>query len=196
MAAYGALARELGVRLHLDGARLFNAAMALGVPASEIAAPVDSVMFCLSKGLCAPVGSMFVSDQATVDRARALRKLLGGQMRQAGVLAAAGIVALEQMVSRLPEDHAQARRLAAGLEGVPGLAVEGEPETNLVMIRVTAPGVTAREFAARAWDAGVRAFAVGPDRIRFCLYRDISADDVEYAVSTLRQATGSLNKEG
>jgi threonine aldolase len=195
VAAYGALAAELGLRLHLDGARIFNAAVALGAPAAEIAAPVHSVMFCLSKGLCAPVGSMFVSDEATVDRARGLRKLLGGQMRQAGVLAAAGIVALEQMVPRLAEDHAHARRLAAGLQSTPGLAVEGEPETNLVMVHVTAPGVTAKEFAARAWEAGVRAFAVGPDRIRFCLYRDITAEDVDHAVATLRSVAGHLSTE-
>jgi threonine aldolase len=130
---------------------------------------------------------MFVSDRATVERARGLRKLLGGQMRQAGVLAAAGIVALERMVSRLADDHANARLLAAGLRGIPGLAVEGEPQTNLVMCRVTAPGVTAKEFAARAWDAGVRVFAVGPDRLRFCLYRDISADGVEAAIAALQR---------
>jgi threonine aldolase len=187
MASYGTLAAELGLRLHLDGARIFNASVALGVPAAEIAAPAHSVMFCLSKGLCAPVGSMFVSDRPTVERARELRKLLGGQMRQAGVLAAAGIVALERMVSRLADDHANARRLAAGLRAIPGLAVEGEPQTNLVMLRVTAPGISAKEFAVRAWEEGVRSYAVATDRIRFCLYRDISPDDVEVAIAALRR---------
>ncbi len=184
---YRALADEMGVRLHLDGARLFHAAVALGVPAAELAAPAHSVMFCLSKGLCAPVGSLLVSDRGVIERAWTLRKMLGGQMRQAGVLAAAGIVSLERMVSRLPEDHANARRLADGLRRIAGLDVP-EPQTNLVLCRPAGRGLSPQQFVERAAAAGVLAFAFGGDRVRFCLYRDITAADVDHALASLRQA--------
>jgi len=132
-----AFAHERGLKVHLDGARIFNAAIALGVPAKALADPVDSVTFCLSKGLCAPVGSVLCGTKEFIARARRIRKMTGGGMRQAGILAAAGIVALETMVDRLDEDHARARRLADGLRGVPGFALDpGIPATNMVFVSV------------------------------------------------------------
>jgi threonine aldolase len=130
------LAHSHGLRLHLDGARIFNAAAALGVPAAELAAPADSVTFCLSKGLCAPVGSVLCGSSEFVRRARRARKQLGGGMRQAGVLAAAGIVALQTMPQRLHEDHRRARELADGLRSIPGVRlVTDPPATNMVYLR-------------------------------------------------------------
>ncbi len=132
------LAHARGLRLHIDGARIFNAAAALGVSAQELASPADSVTFCLSKGLCAPVGSVLCGEVSFIRRARRIRKALGGGMRQVGVLAAAGIVALERMADRLAEDHARARRLAEGLSGIPGVTVENlPPATNMVYIRLS-----------------------------------------------------------
>ena len=131
-------AHARGLSVHLDGARIFNAAVAQGVPASELAGPVDSVTFCLSKGLCAPVGSVLCGSKPFIAKARRLRKMLGGGMRQAGILAAAGIVALEKMVERLVEDHARAKKLADGLRLVPGLQLDpGTPATNMVFLSLT-----------------------------------------------------------
>lgn len=130
------VARERGVPVHMDGARIFNAAAALGVPPAAIAAEVDTVQFCLSKGLAAPVGSLVAGDAGFIEAARRGRKIVGGAMRQAGVVAAAGIVALEEMVDRLPEDHARARRLAEGLAEIPGVTVDLETvQTNIVIFR-------------------------------------------------------------
>jgi len=134
----GALAREHGLRLHIDGARIFNAAVAQDVSVKDLVAPADSVMFCLSKGLAAPVGSMLVGSQAFINRARYLRKMVGGGMRQAGIIAAAGIFSLENMVGRLSEDHARARRLADGLRQVKALNVDpGLPPTNMVYFNLS-----------------------------------------------------------
>lgn len=183
-----ALAEEMGMRLHVDGARVFNAAVALGVPAAELAAPAHTLTFCLSKGLSAPVGSVLVGDRATIEKARALRLVIGGQMRQAGVLAAAGIVALQEAEARLSDDHAKARRLAAGLSAIPGIEVEEEPPTNLVFCRVSGLGLSAAEFMERARAAGVLHLTVPHERIRFCLYRDISVEDVDFAIAAVRRA--------
>jgi len=136
-----AFAHEHGLKVHLDGARIFHAAAALGVPAKALAEPVDSVTFCLSKALCAPVGSVLCGTKEFIAKARRVRKMVGGGMRQAGILAAAGIVALETMVDRLGEDHARARRLADGLRVVPGLTLEpGTPATNMVFVSLS-PGI-------------------------------------------------------
>ena len=163
----GDLAAEHGLALHLDGARLFNAAVAQGVGAWELSAPADSVSVCLSKGLCAPVGSVLVGSKAFIAQAHRLRKQLGGGMRQAGVLAAAGVVALECMVDRLVEDHVRARRLASGLAKIPGLALDpGSPYTNMVFVEL-APDApcTAAEVAARLAGQGVNVGAVAERRI-------------------------------
>jgi threonine aldolase len=131
----GSLAHSAGLKLHIDGARIFNASVALGVNAAELAEPGDSITFCLSKGLCAPVGSLLCGSKDFIYRAHRTRKQLGGGMRQVGVLAAAGIVALDKMTDRLVEDHANARRLAELLSGVPGLVLDkGLPSTNMVFI--------------------------------------------------------------
>lgn len=128
----GKLAKENGLLLHIDGARIFNAAAALDVNVKELVAPADSVMFCLSKGLASPVGSMLVGTKAFIARARHLRKMLGGGMRQVGVLAAAGLISLEKMTGRLKQDHARAKNLFAGLKQLPGLRIEAEPLSNMV----------------------------------------------------------------
>lgn len=187
-----AAARELGLRLHMDGARLFNAVVATGIPAAEWAKPFDTVTFCLSKGLGAPVGSLVCGDAETIDRVHRVRKMLGGGMRQAGILAAAGLFALERNVSRLADDHANAKRLAAGLERL-GLEVTPPPETNIVIFRAR----DAVAFLGAARDAGVLLNRIGPDSLRAVTHLDVSAADVDEALlrlgrhdATRRAATG------
>lgn len=182
-------AHELGLVVHLDGARIFNAAVALGVPAKAIVRECDSVMFCVSKGLSAPVGSVLVGSQTFIDRARRFRKMVGGGMRQAGVIAAAGVVALKTMVNRLAEDHANARRLAEGLAAVPGLSVDlTRVRTNMVLLEVGDPLGSAAEFAARMKREGVLAFDVGRQTIRLVTHRHITQDDISRALEAVRRA--------
>jgi len=184
MARYVELARREGLRLHLDGARIFNAAVALNVGVKELVEGADSVMFCLSKGLCAPVGSMLVSDEETVREARRIRGLMGGQMRQAGMVAAAGIVALERMMDRLEEDHRRARRLAEGLARIEGLDVlTNPPQTNIVLVDPSPSGIAGRVFAERLSDQGTLAIAFTDRRVRYVTYRDTDDEDVEYAIA-------------
>lgn len=183
-------AHALGVPVHLDGARVFNAAVALDVPASRVVEPVDSAMFSLSKGLGAPVGSMLVGSEAFVERARRNRKLFGGGMRQAGVIAAPGLVALsEENRARLAEDHENARRLAAGLDGLGGLSVP-EPETNVVLVHTEETGYTAEEFLAACEPEGVLGVPFDEQLVRFCTHRDV-AGDVEEAIAAVRSALSS-----
>ena len=189
-AALAELAHASGVPVHLDGARVFNAAVAQQVDVQQLTGPVDSVMFCLSKGLSAPVGSMLAGSSAFIDRARRMRKMLGGGMRQAGVLAAAGLIALNEMVDRLAEDHANAQRLAAGLAGVPGLEME-PVETNLVFGNCRPP-MTARDFVRRCREAGVLLDQTSASRWRMATHRGVTADDVEYAISAVRQVMGAV----
>ncbi len=162
------LVRPRGLKLHVDGARIFNAAAALGVPATELTAPADSVTFCLSKALCAPVGSVLCGSAEFILKARRIRKQLGGGMRQAGVLAAAGMVALETMVERLGEDHLRARRLAEGLRQIAGLELDPPlPQSNMVFANLTADVVlNAAQVAERLKALGVRVMASGPRRFR------------------------------
>jgi len=182
-----ALAHRRGLAVHLDGARIFNAAIALGVPASDIAATADSVMFCLSKGLGAPVGSVLTGSREFIDRARKNRKMLGGGMRQAGVIAAAGIVALETMIDRLQEDHANARYLGENLAEIPGLAVDmSTVETNMVMCDVTRPGLSADALSRRLRDRGVLVNAIGPTRLRFVTHKDVSRSDIARALEIIK----------
>ena len=178
-----AVARDRGVPVHLDGARLFNAAVALDEPASAFAAHVDSAMFCLSKGLGAPVGSMLVGSEDFVSEARRVRKLFGGGMRQAGVLGAAGLHALEN-VDRLATDHEHAQLLAAGLDDLDGMVVE-QPETNIVVADVTGTGMTEDEFASACSDAGVQCSGFGGGRVRLCTHLDVSREDVDAAVDAV-----------
>lgn len=193
LAAVAETAHEAGLPVHLDGARIFNAALAAGIDAAEIARPVDSVMFCLSKGLSAPVGSVVVGTAEWVERARRNRKILGGAMRQSGVIAAAGLVALQRMVDRLVTDHANARRLAEGLGGLPGLRVDLERvQTNIVMCDVSSLGVAAPEFARRLAERGVLANAVDARRLRLVTHKDVSLGEVESALSEIAGVCRSL----
>jgi threonine aldolase len=177
-------ARRRNLPVHLDGARIFNAAVALGVPASALAAEVDSVMFCLSKGLSAPVGSMLVGSSDFVAAARRVRKLLGGGMRQAGIIAAAGLVALNEMVERLTEDHANARKLADGLANIPGVAVDPSVvESNMVFFGA-ADGDNARLVDAVA-AVGVLLSGSDDGRIRAVTHYGISSEDIDAALGII-----------
>jgi threonine aldolase len=193
-APHVAIARERGMSIHLDGARLFNAAAALGLPASELAAIADSVTFCLSKGLGAPVGSMLCGSHEFIKKARIHRQYLGGTMRQAGIIAAAGIVALDTMIDRLPEDHANAAFLAEGFAQLPGIVLPFPVETNLVFIDVAATGMTAQEVVARLEPSGVRLGAFYNDRlIRIVTHYEISREDCEIAIAELGKVLESAN---
>jgi threonine aldolase len=181
------LAKEKGLKVHLDGARIFNAAVATSIPASEYAQYADSVTFCLSKGLCCPVGSVLCGTQAFIDRARRVRKLLGGAMRQAGVLAACGLVALETMIDRLADDHRNARRLAQGIAGLPGITVDVEAvQTNMVYFDTAIP---ATEFVEKLASRRVRCVATAPNRIRMVTHHDVDTEDIEYTIGVFHKIT-------
>ncbi|OHB79169.1 MAG: threonine aldolase [Planctomycetes bacterium RBG_16_55_9] len=189
MAAVAALACKWDLRVHLDGARIFNAAVALGVDVKEIARHADSVSFCLSKGLSAPVGSLVCGSKEFVAEARRNRKVLGGGMRQCGIIAAAGIVALEQMVERLAEDHANARRLAEGIARIAGLSIEPEKvQTNIVYFDLASEVLVAEEFTKRLVDRGVKVIQTGPARFRAVTHYGISSDDIDAALVALSKA--------
>jgi len=179
--AAGDAARAHGLKVHLDGARIFNAAVALGVEAAEIAACADTVTFCLSKGLACPVGSIFCGRAESVEEARRWRKRLGGGMRQVGVLAAAGLIALDHMVDRLAEDHANARTLAEGLAELPGVKCDlSRVQTNLVYFeleRMPAPA-----FTDECTKHGLLGDWIGPQRVRFVTHYGIDAQDIQSAL--------------
>lgn len=181
-------ARERGVPVHLDGARIFNAAVALGVPARELCREADSVMFCFSKGLSAPVGSVVCGRREFIEEARRVRRVVGGGMRQAGVLAAAALVALRTMVERLAEDHASARRLADGAAEIPALRVDREGvQTNIVVFghREGAAGCTRVVQGLR--ERGVLASQLAADNVRLVTHRHIGSAEVERALAALRE---------
>jgi threonine aldolase len=184
-------AHARGLVVHMDGARVFNSAVAQGLDVKTLTAPVDSVTFCLSKGLCAPVGSVLCGSKAFIARARRLRKHLGGGMRQAGIIAAAGIVALDQMVGRLAEDHARAKKLAAGLRAVPGLSVD-EPPTNMVFFNLAdSIKLSVHEIELEMKKRGILIESVGKQRrFRFVTHYWIDDAAVEKTVETLRQVIG------
>ena len=183
MQTVGEIARRHGLKLHVDGARFFNAAVALGVAPDQLAAEADSVSFCLSKGLAAPVGSVVCGSREFIARARRARKVLGGGMRQAGVLAAAGILALEEMVDRLTNDHANARKLAEGLARMPGLDVDpARIKTNIVYFGVSRDDMTAEQLVARLDEQGARMLPVGVGRIRAVTHYHITEEDIEYTL--------------
>lgn len=180
-------ARAHGLALHCDGARLMNAAVATGLPARELAAPFDTVSLCFSKGLGAPVGSVIAGSRAAMREAHALRKLLGGGMRQAGIIAAGALYALEHHVERLAEDHEHAAILAHAVADTPGLALEVEPvETNLVWFTVD-PGLgTASQVAAILREQGILISALGPQTLRACTHLDVARAAVERAALAIR----------
>jgi threonine aldolase len=177
-------ARQAGLALHLDGARIFSAEVATGTPVAEWAEPFDSVSFCLSKGLGAPVGSVLVGSRDFIRQAYRARKLLGGAMRQAGVLAAAGVYALEHHVKRLSDDHERARRLAAGLRGLTGVEAVSEPETNMVLFSVA----NAAHFVRASRERGLRINPIGPGRLRAVTHLDVEPGDIDAALEIVREA--------
>jgi threonine aldolase len=193
MRAIQRFAQERGLLVHLDGARLFNAAIALNVDAREITRHVDSVQFCLSKGLAAPVGSILAGDAAFIARARRVRKLVGGGMRQAGIIAAAGIVALQQMVERLAEDHANARLLANGLASFPQIAIDlGTVQSDIVIFRLRAGYGTPEAFARAVAERGLLIGGIGRGYIRAVTHYGIDAGDIEEALEIVRATLADM----
>lgn len=183
-------AHELGIKVHMDGARIFNAACHLNLPVREVAAPADTVMFCLSKGLGAPVGSMLVGTSADIERGRSYRKRLGGAMRQVGVLGAAGPVALEEMPHRLGEDHANAKFLAAELAKIPKIQIDpSRVVTNIVVFDITRTGFTAAELSSRLKQRGVLMNeAASPRQMRGVTHYDVTRQDCATAAGLLAEA--------
>jgi len=186
-------AHERNLPVHLDGARIFNAAVALNDSVANLARPADSVMFCLSKGLGAPVGSMLLGEKAFIGEARVVRKMLGGGMRQAGVLAAAGLIALQESPKGLSEDHANAKRLAEGLAELPGVRVDPERVvTNIVIFDVTQTGLSADSICGQLRERGVLASGFGSS-IRMVTHYDVSRDDIETALREVRSVIANNN---
>jgi threonine aldolase len=178
-------AHEKGVSVHLDGARLFNAAVATGTPAGEFATYADSVTFCLSKGLGCPVGSVLCGSADFIHAARRVRKMLGGGMRQVGVLAACGLVALDTMIDRLAEDHVNARKLAHGIVGAPGIKVDAEAvQTNMVYIDTVGQ---AADLVDRLGKRGVLCLHTAQRRIRFVTHCDVDAEDIVRAIAAIHE---------
>lgn len=181
-----ALAGRHGIKLHLDGARVFNAAVALGVDVRELTRSVDSMIFCLSKGLSAPIGSVICGTQEFIGEALRTRKVLGGGMRQTGIIAAAGMVALEEMVARLKEDHANARSLAEGIAQIPGLSTDTEGvKTNIIYFELVSQRLTADEFITRAGLKGLKFLPTGPSRFRMVTHYGIEPEDIAEALAVL-----------
>ena len=181
-------AKQNHMKVHLDGARLFNAAVSLGVPAKDLTRGSDSVMICLAKSLCAPVGSALVGDRDFIQRARRWRSTLGGGMRQSGVLAAAGIVALRTMIDRLAVDHENAKLLGKELKTIPGIDVdESIIHTNLVYGRLDPKLATPADFEMTMREHGVYCFAASQTEVRFCTHKDVSKEQILEAVSIIKQ---------
>ena len=186
MAEVHAIAREHDVPVHIDGARIFNAAAALGIEAAAVAQHADSVCFCVSKGLSAPIGSLVCGSAKFIERVRSFRRMVGGNMRQAGPIAAAGIVALENMTTRLAEDHVTAQRLASALHAIDGSIVDpASVETNLVRASMRASGRKAEQWSADLLQLGVRVSACSVWDLRFVTHRHISGADVDRAVDAV-----------
>jgi threonine aldolase len=185
-------AHERGVRVHLDGARIFNASVALGIPVHKIAAPADTVMYCLSKGLGAPVGSILAGPADLIAKARLYRKRLGGGMRQAGILAAAGLVALEESPAKLAIDHANARFLAEGLAKIPSVQVDpAKVETNVVVFDVSGTGIAPAEISARLKQRGVLMNAINDRCVRAVTHYDVSREQCAHAVEAAAEAVAA-----
>ncbi|MDH4239120.1 MAG: low-specificity L-threonine aldolase [Phycisphaerae bacterium] len=184
-----AVAKSHGLSLHLDGARIFNAAVALGVDVKELTRCVDSVSFCLSKGLSAPVGSAVCGSSEFIAEARRTRKVLGGGMRQAGIIAAAGIVAMEQMVERLAEDHANARRLAEGIDQIEGLCINAAAvQTNIIYFDLVSDKLDIETFVKKLEKKGVRLLHIGgPRRCRAVAHYGIEAEDIDVTLAAMRE---------
>jgi len=186
-----ALAKRHGLLVHLDGARIFNAAVALGVSVTELTKSVDSLIFCLSKGLSAPIGSVVCGSREFIAEALRTRKVLGGGMRQTGVIAAAGTIALEQMVDRLTEDHMNARRLAEGIAQIPGLSIDpARIKTNIIFFDLVNDRLTADEFIKQLGQKGIRLLPTGPSRFRMVTHYGINSEDIDAALVALGEVMG------
>ena len=182
------LARAHNIKLHIDGARIFNAAVAQGVEVQELVEDADSVSFCMSKGLAAPVGSIICGSKDFIDQARGIRKGLGGGMRQAGIIAAAGIVALETMVDRLQEDHTNARLLADGIADLPGVVLDPETiKTNIIYFDLDDNAIESANFLTVLAAKGIQFFDTGPRRFRMVTHYGITAEDILYTIDAFKQ---------
>jgi len=190
LTAYQTLCQKHGMKIHLDGARIFNAAVALGVDVKEITAKVDTVNFCLSKGLRSPVGSLLCGPADFIDKARIWRKRLGGGMRQAGILAACGIVSLEKMVDRLEVDHRRARALAQAISQIPGLSIDWDRvQTNIVLVQTDSP---AEEWCNSLKKEGVWCFPVAPNRFRLVFHADVDDEAIAYAQAAFNRLASAV----
>lgn len=187
MKAVYEVARKYDIPVHLDGARIFNASVATGIDAKEFASYTDSVQFCLSKGLGAPVGSILAGDQDFIEQARKWRKRLGGGLRQAGIIAAPGIIALNTMVERLEEDHENAKTLAEGLGNIKGLQIENLVETNIVVANVANLNISADQFVHLLKENGILVNAFSRESIRLVTHYDVSSDKIHEAVNTIQR---------
>jgi threonine aldolase len=182
------LARAHNIKLHIDGARIFNAAVAQGVEVQELVEDADSVSFCMSKGLAAPVGSIICGSKDFIDQARGIRKGLGGGMRQAGIIAAAGIVALETMVDRLQEDHINARILADGIADLPGVVLDPETiKTNIIYFDLDDATLESANFLTVLAAKGIQFFDTGPRRFRMVTHYGITAEDILFTIDGFKQ---------
>ena len=183
---------DAGLPVHLDGARAFNASVALGIPVGQLTAKADTVMFCLSKGLGAPVGSLLVGSAELMDRGRIYRKALGGGMRQAGILAAAGLIALEQGPQKLKQDHANARFLADGLAQIPGIKIDpAKVQTNILICDVSGTGMTSHELSRKLAQRNVLANGFAPQLIRFVTHLDVNREQCAQAVEIVASTCGA-----
>lgn len=186
--ALGKVVHEHGLKLYMDGARIFNAAVALKVDVREFTRYVDNLMFCLSKGLSCPVGSLVVGDEEFIEKARKIRKMLGGGMRQAGIIAAPGIIALEKMIDRLEEDHINAKLLARGLNEIEGILVDLKTvQTNIVLLDITGLGVSSKKFVSLLEKRGVLALPREGARIRMVTHRGIEKEHIERALTIIEE---------
>ena len=183
---------DAGLPVHLDGARVFNASVALGIPVGQLTAKADTVMFCLSKGLGAPVGSLLVGSAELMDRGRIYRKALGGGMRQAGILAAAGVIALQQGPQKLKQDHANARLLAEGLAQIPGIKIDPDKvQTNILICDISGTGMTSTELSRKLGQRNVLANGVSPQIIRFVTHLDVSREQCAQALEIVASTCGA-----
>lgn len=189
------LAQTYGVKVHCDGARIFNAAIYLGTEVKNLCRYTDSIMFCISKGLSAPVGSLVCGSKEFIEQARFYRKLLGGTMRQAGIIAAPGIISLTNMIERLKEDHENAALLAKGLEKIPGIQLRNQVQTNIIYIDLSELGITGDEYRTRMLNYGVRTGGGGLPEARLVTHRGIKKEDVLKVIESTRSVVGDLDGE-
>ena len=185
-----------GLKLHIDGARIFNAAVALGVDVKQFTRHADSVMFCLSKGLSCPIGSIVAGDSEFIERARKFRLMAGGGMRQAGIIAAPGIIALEKMIGRLKEDHENARILAEGLSKIEGIRIDlDRVQTNIVLADISWLGVETESFIKTLYSRGVRTESLEKGKLRMVTHRGVTREDIEYTIRVFQEVVDELKRE-